>query len=101
MVALHLRISIFRNMICVKVVILFDLSFGIKSSFKKKVEIPGTEGRAGMVAIPDPDRKVDVEKVIIIVIVVVVIIIIISTIIIVTIITITIIINIIIIIAVV
>ena len=28
-----------------------------------KVEIPGTEGRAGMVAIPDPERKVDVEKV--------------------------------------
>merc|ERR1712013_521502 len=26
------------------------------------VEIPGTEGRAGMVAIPDPERKVDVEK---------------------------------------
>ena len=61
------------------------------------MEIPGTEGRAGMVAIPDPDRKVDVEKVIIIVILIVVIIIIISTIIIVT----TIIINIIIIITVV
>ena len=85
-------LDFFRNMICVKVVILFDLSFGIKSSFKKKVEIPGTEGRAGMVAIPDPDRKVDVEKVIIIVIVIVVIIIIV---------TITIITNIIIIIAVV
>ena len=27
------------------------------------VEIPGTEGRAGMVAIPDPERKVEVSKV--------------------------------------
>merc|ERR1712080_241643 len=26
------------------------------------VEIPGTEGRAGMVAIPDPDRNVKVDK---------------------------------------
>ena len=26
------------------------------------VEIPGTEGRAGMTVIPDPERKVDLEK---------------------------------------
>ena len=26
------------------------------------MEIPGTEGRAGMAAIPDPDRRVDLAK---------------------------------------
>merc|ERR1712158_109775 len=35
---------------------------GLRDCVVFGVEIPGTEGRAGMVAIPDPDRKVDVEK---------------------------------------
>ena len=57
------------------------IEFGGKKSLVliKKVEIPGTEGRAGMVAIPDPERKVDVEKVIIIIIIIIITIIIISS----------------------
>merc|ERR1712176_1460312 len=35
---------------------------GLRDCVVYGVEIPGTEGRAGMVAIPDPERKVDVEK---------------------------------------
>jgi len=35
---------------------------GLRDCVVFGVEIPGTEGRAGMVAIPDPERKVDVEK---------------------------------------
>jgi len=35
---------------------------GLRDCVVYGVEIPGTEGRAGMAAIPDPERKVDVEK---------------------------------------
>merc|ERR1719211_310749 len=35
---------------------------GLRDCVVYGVEIPGTEGRAGMVAIPDPERKVEVEK---------------------------------------
>ena len=36
---------------------------GLRDCVVYGVEIPGTEGRAGMVAIPDPERKVEVDKV--------------------------------------
>jgi len=35
---------------------------GLRDCVVYGVEIPGTEGRAGMVAIPDPERKVEVDK---------------------------------------
>merc|ERR1719334_2642144 len=35
---------------------------GLRDCVVYGVEIPGTEGRAGMAAIPDPERKVDVKK---------------------------------------
>jgi len=35
---------------------------GLRDCVVYGVEIPGAEGRAGMAAIPDPERKVDVEK---------------------------------------
>ena len=35
---------------------------GLKDCVVFGVEIPGTEGRAGMTVIPDPERKVDLEK---------------------------------------
>jgi len=35
---------------------------GLRDCVVYGVEIPGTEGRAGMVAIPDPERKVQVDK---------------------------------------
>lgn len=35
---------------------------GLRDCVVYGVEIPGTEGRAGMVAIPDPERKVEVSK---------------------------------------
>lgn len=35
---------------------------GLRDCVVYGVEIPGTEGRAGMVAIPDPERKVDLDK---------------------------------------
>jgi hypothetical protein len=35
---------------------------GLRDCVVYGVEIPGAEGRAGMAAIPDPERKVDVAK---------------------------------------
>jgi len=35
---------------------------GLRDCVVYGVEVPGAEGRAGMAAIPDPERKVDVEK---------------------------------------
>ena len=35
---------------------------GMRDCVVYGVEIPGTEGRAGMAAIPDPDRRVDLAS---------------------------------------
>ena len=35
---------------------------GLRDCVVYGVEVPGAEGRAGMAAIPDPERKVDVSK---------------------------------------
>jgi solute carrier family 27 fatty acid transporter 1/4 len=34
----------------------------LKDASSYGVEIPGTEGRAGMIAIPDPDHTLDLDK---------------------------------------
>jgi len=51
-----------ENVSTMEVEAMISQVIGLRDCVVYGVEIPGTEGRAGMAAIPDPDRRVDLAK---------------------------------------